>query len=181
MSLLDTFNKTKKDFDPKKDNINGSYDKLPAGEYNVTMDNVDHFVSKKTGFEQLSFKMVVIDGKHASQSELVGVNLDDKKKDGSPMPEFVVSKNLKTLMKIASLVGLEITDEMIMGNVTDIYEKLFDAFEPYRGKLMVMKITESPNKKDPDNPYRNYEFEPYDNQENNSNDEIKVEDDDLPF
>lgn len=183
MSLKDFLNDTKKNFDPKKDKINSSYDKLPEGTYLVTLDNANHFVSKVSGFEQLSFKMVVVDGEHASQSEFVGVNLATKKQDGSPMPDFVVTKNMRLLVTIGSLVGLTITDEMVDGNETDVYEKLKDAFAPYKGKLLEMTIKESPNRKDPDNPYRNYEFaeaeegstaDPFD-------DEIEVDDDELPF
>ena len=110
MSLADILNDTKKNFDPKKDSINGSYDKLPEGTYLVTLDNTNHFVSKTSGFEQLSFKMTVVDGEHASQSEFVGVNLATEKKDGSPMPDFVVTKNMRLLVTIGALVGLTISD-----------------------------------------------------------------------
>ena len=186
MSLADILNDTKKNFNPKKDSINGSYDKLPEGTYLVTLDNTNHFVSKTSGFEQLSFKMTVVDGEHASQSEFVGVNLATEKKDGSPMPDFVVTKNMRLLVTIGALVGLTITDEMVMGNVTDVYEKLVGAFLPYKGKLLEMTIKESANKKDPDNPFRNYEFaeatesnnDPFKKQ---ANDNIEISDDDMPF
>lgn len=186
MSLQDVLNDTKKNFDPKKDSINSSYDKLPEGTYLVTLDNTSHFVSKTSGFEQLSFKMTVIDGEHASQSEFVGVNLATEKKDGTPMPDFVVTKNMRLLVTIGTLVGLTITDEMVIGNVTDVYEKLVRAFAPYKGKLLEMTIKEQANKKDPDNPYRNYEFaeakdEGSDPFKEQSNDNIDVSDDDLPF
>lgn len=187
MSLQDILNETKKNFDPKKDSINSSFDKLPEGTYTVTLDHTNHFVSKTSGFEQLSFKMMVIDGEHASQSEFVGVNLATKKKDGSPMPDFVVTKNMRMLVTIGALVGLTITDEMVIGNETDVYEKLQEAFVPYKGKLLKMTIKESPNKNDPQNPYRNYEFSEAEDASNNdpfpkqNNDEIKIEDDDLPF
>lgn len=182
MSLLDAFHTTQKNFDPKKDSINGSFDKLPEGEYTVSLDSTSHFVSQKTGWEQLSFKMMVIDGEHAGQSEFVGVNLDEKKKDGSPMPDFVVMKNIKTLTTIGALVGLTITDEMITGEtVTDIYEKLVDAFEPYKGKMLIMTIKEQANKNDPDNPYRNYEFQEYQDDPFEDNANSNKPDDGMPF
>lgn len=177
MSLLDMYNETKKSFNPAKDKVNSNYSQIPAGKYLVTLENVNHFVSQRTGFEQLSLKMVVVDGQYASRIELVGINLADTKTDGSPMNEFVVRKNLKLLMKISSLIGLHITDEMLTGNLTDIYEKLKDEFSKYLGKMMEMTITESPNKKDPSNPYRNYEFDEAPKQ----GDPIDISDDDLPF
>ena len=185
MSLADILNDTKKNFDPKKDSINGSYDKLPEGTYLVTLDNINHGTFA-TGYENLSFKMTVIDGEYASRVEFVGVNLATEKKDGSPMPGLVVTKNMRLLVTIGALVGLTITDEMVIGNVTDVYEKLVKAFLPYKGKLLEMTIKESANKKDPDNPYRNYEFaeasegngDPF---KKRANDNIEISDDDMPF
>ena len=198
MSLQDILNETKKSFDPKKDRINeSSFDNLPEGTYTVTLDNVNHFVSQTSNFEQLSFKMMVIDGEYAGRLEFVGVNLATKKKDGSPMPDFVVTKNMRLLVTIGALVGLTITDEMVTGNETDVYEKLQEAFIPHKGKLLEMTIKESRNKKDPENPFRNYEFAeakdegsdsftedesdvlPADSE--TSSDEIEVDEDDLPF
>lgn len=108
--------------------------------------------------------MMVIDGEHAGQSE------------------FVVMKNIKTLTTIGALVGLTITDEMITGEtVTDIYEKLVDAFEPYKGKMLIMTIKEQANKNDPDNPYRNYEFQEYQDDPFEDNANLNKPDDGMPF
>ena len=74
------------------------------------------------------------------------------------MPEFVVSRNIRTIAKIGEMVGLEMKPEYFPDNETDAYEKLTAAFKPYEGKTLEMKIIVSPNKKDPDNPYRNYDF-----------------------
>ena len=108
------------------------------------------------------------------------------------MPDFVVSRNIRTITKIAAMVGLNVTPELFPDNETDAYEKLVAAFRPYEGKTLEMTITVTPNKKDPDNPYRNYDFapgikveeptakeEPVSDSDNNS--EPTVDDDDLPF
>ena len=87
------------------------------------------------------------------------------------------------------MVGLQVTPEMFPDNETDAYEKLMAAFQPYEGKTLEMTITVSPNKKDPDNPYRNYDFgpgikveEPQAKEEPlATDDEPTVEDSDLPF
>lgn len=105
------------------------------------------------------------------------------------MPDFVVSRNIRTISKIAAMVGLTVTPDLFPDNETDAYEKLVKAFEPYEGKTLEMTITVSPNKKDPDNPYRNYDFGPGIKVEEpaakepvtDKEPEPTVDDDDLPF
>lgn len=77
--------------------------------------------------------------------EFVRVNLADTKKDGSPMPDFVLSKNIKLLMKIAALCNVEIDN--LDGNETDVYEHVVSLFAGHAESPMTMKITETPNKK----------------------------------
>ena len=106
------------------------------------------------------------------------------------MPDFVVSKNIKLLFKIAALSELQLTPDDLAGNETDIYERVVGKFNAgHEGQVMQMKITESPNKKDPSSPYRNYDFvesnlkveqtkapqDPFANAADN------IDDNDLPF
>ena len=122
-------------FDAKKDNVNGQAE-LPAGTYNTILEQAEHR-AYDSGYDCLLFVLTVIDGKYVGRKEFVRASLATKKKDGTDMPDFVVS-----------------------GNETDCYEKISQALYPYKGKPLTMVISESPNKKDPSNPYRNYDFGP---------------------
>lgn len=190
MGLQDAFNKATKDWDAKKDSANQS-DLIPAGTYQVVLDKTDHPVYD-SGWDCLRFSMQVIKGKYASRKEQLRISLATKTKAGKAMPDFVVSRNIRTISKVAAMVGLTVTPELFPDNETDAYEKLVDAFKPYEGKTLEMTITVTPNKKDPDNPYRNYDFgpgikveepaakeEPVANSDNDA--EPTVDDDDLPF
>ncbi|MDB7642426.1 hypothetical protein PND20_06685 [Ligilactobacillus ruminis] len=159
MSLQDAFNSINKSgWNAKKDSVSNTYEGLAPGEYDTLMHNVTH-AAYPSGYECLNFAFQVISGQHAGEYEFVRVNLADTKKDGSPMPDFVLSKNIKLLMKIAALCNVEIDN--LDGNETAVYEHVVSLFAGHAESPMTMKITETPNKKDPDNPYRNYEFKEY--------------------
>lgn len=188
MGLQDAFNKATKDWDAKKDSANQA-DLIPAGTYQVVLDKTDHPVYD-SGWDCLRFSMQVIKGKYASRKEQLRISLATKTKTGKAMPDFVVSRNIRTISKIAAMIGLTVTPAMFPDNETDAYEKLVDAFKPYEGKTLEMTITVTPNKKDPDNPYRNYDFgpgikveEPVAKEEpvTDKEPEPTVDDDDLPF
>lgn len=184
MGLLDAYNKATNNWDAKKDSLNQSQ-AIPAGDYEVMLEKTDHPVYQ-SGWDCLRFSMQVIAGKYASRHEQLRISLATKTSKGKPMPEFVVSRNIRTIAKVGEMVGLEMKPEYFPDNETDAYEKLVAAFKPYEGKTLHMKIIESPNKKDPDNPYRNYEFSTGKkiNKPEPSTDpttETTVEDSDLPF
>lgn len=187
MGLQEAFAAATKGWDAKKDSANQT-DLIPAGTYQVMLDKVDHPVYK-SGWDCLRFSMQVIKGKYASRKEQLRISLATKTKTGKAMPDFVISRNIRTISKVAAMVGLTVTPELFPDNETDAYEKLVDAFKPYEGKTLEMTITVSPNKKDPDNPYRNYDFgpgikveEPQAKEEPLATDDAStVEDSDLPF
>lgn len=193
MSLLDAYKNATKNFDAKHDKINTSnYDPLPAGEYLTVMNKAEHFVSKRTGWEAMSFDMQVIEGDYAGRHEHVLVSLAEKSTKGKAIPDFVIARNIRTVAKISALSDVELEDSDFEGVETDVYEKLRQKFMGQEGATMIMKISETPNKKDPDNPYRNYEFaeddsretEPEDSDSSNNTDptEVGEEDDkELPF
>lgn len=149
---------TLSNFNAKKDNINGQAE-LPAGTYNTILERAEHRVYQ-SGYDCLLFVLTVIDGEYVGRKEFVRASLATKKKDGTDMPDFVVSRNIKLIAKLSAQVGLAVTPEMFAGNETDCYEKISQALYPYKGKPLTMVITESPNKKDPSNPYHNYDFGP---------------------
>lgn len=185
MGLLDAYKNATKDWDAKKDNLNQNQ-AIPAGDYEVMLGKTDHPVYR-SGWDCLRFDMQIIEGKYASRHEQLRISLATKTTKGKPMPEFVVSRNIRTIAKIGEMVGLEMKPDYFPDNETDAYEKLVAAFKPYEGKTLHMKITETPNKKDPDNPYRNYEFSEgkkidqptVEDVENDT--EPTIDDGDLPF
>lgn len=185
MGLLDAYKNATNGWDAKDGKLNESQ-LIPAGDYEVMLGKVDHPVYK-SGWDCLRFDMQVIAGKFASRHEQLRISLATKTTKGKPMPEFVVSRNIRTIAKIGEMVGLEMKPEYFPDNETDAYERLTAAFKPYEGKTLHMTIAETANKKDPDNPYRNYEFEP--SKINVETPEVTdpetgdtaVSDDDLPF
>lgn len=159
MSLQDAANEIMKSgWNAKTDSANDGFDNLKPGTYEVMLDKVNH-AAFSSGYECINFSFQVIAGADAGRKEFVHVNLADKKKDGTPMSDFVVSKNIKLLFKIAALSELQLTPDDLAGDETGIYERVVGKFNAgHEGQVMQMKITESPNKKDPSSPYRNYDF-----------------------
>lgn len=190
MGLQEAFAAATKDWDAKKDSANQA-DLIPAGTYQVVLDKTDHPVYK-SGWDCLRFSMQVIKGKYASRKEQLRISLATKTTEGKPIQDWIVSRNIRTISKIGAMVGLNVTPELFPDNETDAYEKLVAAFKPYEGKTLEMTITFTRNKKDPNNPYRNYDFgpgikveEPTAKEEpvadSDSGAEPTIDDDDLPF
>lgn len=190
MSLQDVANGIMESgWNAKTDSANDGFDNLKPGTYEVMLDKVNH-AAFPSGYECINFSFQVIAGADAGRKEFVHVNLADKKKDGSPMPDFVVSKNIKLLFKIAALSELQLTPDDLAGDETGIYERVVAKFNAgHEGQVMQMKITESPNKKDPSSPYRNYDFAESDikveqaeaPQDPFANAADNIDDSDLPF
>lgn len=158
MSLLDAYKKATTNWDAKKDKVQQNQ-AIPTGTYEVMLGKTDHPVYK-SGWDCLRFDLQVIAGKYASRHEQIRVSLATKTTKGKDVPEFVVSRNIRTIAKLGEMVGLDMKPEYFPDNETDAYEKLVAAFKPYEGKTLQIVITETPNKKDPDSPYRNYDFGP---------------------
>ncbi|PEG86865.1 MULTISPECIES: single-stranded DNA-binding protein [unclassified Lactobacillus] len=192
MSLLDALNEVKKsDFDPKKGKEYNAFENIPAGTYKVSLDGVTHNVKGDRDFLMLSF--LVIEGKYDGKTESVFPTLAQVTSTGKPMPQFVLARSISMLQVIGEMVDTPIPDSCFNHeNETDAYEDLVQVLTPAKGKVLTMTIKESPNKKNPDHPYRNYEFgkaeQPKelkvdDNQDpfKDQNNGIELTDDDLPF
>lgn len=192
MSLLDALNEVKKsDFDPKKGKEYNAFENIPAGTYKVSLDGVTHNAKGDRDFLMLSF--LVIEGKYEGKTEFVFPTLAQVTSTGKPMPQFVLARSISMLQVIGEMVDTPIPDsDFDHDSETDAYEDLKDTLEPAKGKVLMMTIKESPNKKNPDRPYRNYEFsraeQPKkllvdDNQDPfaDQNNGIELTDDDLPF
>lgn len=192
MSLLDALNEVKKsDFDPKKGKEYNAFENIPAGTYKVSLDGVTHNAKGNRDFLMLSF--LVIEGKYEGKTESVFPTLAQVTSTGKPMPQFVLARSISMLQVIGEMVDTPIPDsDFDHDSETDAYEDLKDTLEPAKGKVLMMTIKETPNKKNPDHPYRNYEFsraeQPKklsvdDNQDpfTDQNNGIELTDDDLPF
>ena len=192
MSLLDALNEVKKsDFDPKKGKEYNAFENIPAGTYKVSLDGVTHNVKGDRDFLMLSF--LVIEGNYDGKTESVFPTLAQVTSTGKPMPQFVLARSISMLQVIGEMVDTPIPDsDFDHDSETDAYEDLKDTLEPAKGKVLMMTIKETPNKKNPDRPYRNYEFsraeqpkelsvddkqDPFAGQNNG----IELTDDDLPF
>ena len=192
MSLLDALNEVKKsDFDPKEGKEYNAFENIPAGTYKVSLDGVTHNTKGDRDFLMLSF--LVIEGKYEGKTESVFPTLAQVASTGKPMPQFVLARSISMLQVIGEMVDTPIPDsDFDHDSETDAYEDLKDTLEPAKGKVLMMTIKETPNKKNPDRPYRNYEFsraeqpkelsvddkqDPFADQNNG----IELTDDDLPF
>ena len=181
MSLRDRANQIKDNFNPEE-KING-YEGLPAGSYNVVVEKAD-----LTKWGSFSMKVSVMDGDYAGRVEFIQVSLDENSASGKPLPDFVIDRNIKTLAKLAFVTGVTIDDES-----WDDINLLPNDFADAIGKTFVMELGLRENKKRPEYPYKEYEFETLDAPETideqkpaadpfaNNGDSIEISDEDMPF
>lgn len=193
MSLLDALNEVKKsNFDPKKGKEYNAFENIPAGTYKVSLDGVTHNAKGNRDFLMLSF--MVVEGKYEGKTESVFPTLAQVTSTGKPMPQFVLARSISMLQVIGEMVDTPIPDsDFDHDSETDAYEDLANTLAPAKGKILMMTIKETPNKKNPDHPYRNYEFSraeqpkelPVDDNQDpfagNTGSNIEISDDQLPF
>ena len=193
MSLLDAVNELKKSgFDPKKGKEYSAFESIPAGTYKVSLDGVTHNAKGNRDFLMLSF--MVVEGKYEGKTESVFPTLAQVTSTGKAMPQFVLARSISMLQVIGEMVDTPIPDsDFDHDSETDAYEDLKNTLEPAKGKVLMMTIKETPNKKNPDRPYRNYEFSraeqpkelPVDDNQDpfagNTGSEVEISDDQLPF
>lgn len=193
MGLLEALNKVKSEkYDPKKDDISSGFQPIPDGTYTVTLSGVNHGVWEKSGTDFVRFSFDVVTGEQAGRQEHITPILASKKSNGDPMPESVLARSIKMVQKIGAMVGFDVPDRVFMGaNESEDYEMIQEEFRNAGviGKLLKLTIKSSPNKKNPDNPWRNYKFEEAE-QPTTANVEdpfkdaatgMEITDDDLPF
>lgn len=193
MGLLEALNKVKSEkYDPKKDDISSGFQPIPDGTYTVTLSGVNHGVWEKSGTDFVRFSFDVVTGEQAGRQEHITPILASKKSNGDPMPESVLARSIKMVQKIGAMVGFDVPDKVFMGaNESEDYEMIQNEFREAGviGKLLKLTIKSTPNKKNPDNPWRNYKFEEAE-QPTTANVEdpfkdaatgMEITDDDLPF
>src|SRR5699024_5697985 len=179
-------------FDPKKDDINSGFQPIPDGTYIVTLSGVNHGVWPKSGTDYIRFSFDVVTGDQAGRQEHITPTLASKKTNGEKMSESTLARSIKMITKIGAMVGFDVPDKVFMGaNESEDYEMIQEEFRNAGviGKLLKLTIKSSPNKKNPDNPWRNYKFEEAE-QPTTANVEdpfkdaatgMEITDDDLPF
>lgn len=166
MSLLETLKNVKAEgYDPKKHKINNSGVLLDTGVYPVRLISAERDVNKR-GQEQLVVKLEVVSGDFKERKETLFLSFD------SELPEFVLERNGKTLLALVEMAQITLGK----GDLDD-EEAAATTLQRGIGKQFKMDLRVVPNKKNPDYPYRNYEFSPLD--ENPFEDDI--DDDGLPF
>ena len=194
MGLLDALNQVKKEnYDPKKDDFNSGFQPIPDGTYTVSLSGVNHGVWSKSQTDFVRFSFSVVTGEQAGRQEHVEIYLNEIKKNGEPVSDETLRSRIKEIQKIGAMVGFDVPDKVFMGeNETENYEMIQDAFQNANviGKLLQLTIKTSPNKKNPDNPWRNYKFDMVEQPKvenvddpfaGNSGSEEKIDESKLPF
>ncbi|SKA13646.1 hypothetical protein SAMN02745116_02537 [Pilibacter termitis] len=167
MSLLDVMEEYSKDFDASKDSISSNA-MLPAGVYAVRLTKVKAD-SDNFGNDEVAITLQVVSGDHKDKLEFL--NLVFKSNDTEKeLPKFVVEKNVKTVLKLATMCGLTLKKGDMKSE-----ETLAKALQAGSGMQFKMILKLGKNKKNPDYPFRNYEFEELDNTP------IDISDDEFPF
>lgn len=167
MGLLDTLKAVKEEgFDAKNDSINKN-ERLAAGSYPVRLKSAQAGVSQQ-GQDQISVVLEVVSGKYKDRQEYIFISFDES------LPPFVLDKNGRTLLKLAAMAGVEFTNKDLADEYT-----ASEALSKGIGKQFKMDLTISPNKKNPQYPYRNYDFEPL--QVETGDGTFDIDDEDLPF
>lgn len=173
MSLLETLKKVKEDgFDPKTNKINDS-GLLSSGKYPVRLTKSEHNVNLNTNREQVIVTLEVVSGSAKDRKEMIFLVFDPE------LPEFVVDKNSKILLSIAAFTGVEFSEKDLANEETTA-----EALARGIGKQFLMDLKVVPNKKNPDFPYRNYEFSALPESGEADFSELENEnvgEDDLPF
>lgn len=172
MSILNTLKSIKKDdFDPAKDKIGGG-DYLESGKYPVQIKKTS-VQTTRSGRTQIMVTLEVVSGKDKGRVENVFLSFDPD------LPDFVLENNGKYLMKIMHFTNINIeSNKDKLEREEDVAELLSQGV----GKQFGMDLKVRENKKNPDFPYRNYDFyelqdDPF--EQNDSFEEITEAD--LPF
>lgn len=146
MGLLNTLKQIKSGgFDPKNDSVSTSA-RLDSGNYPVRLKSAERSATK-AGREQVVVTLEVVSGDHKDRTEMIFLSFDDT------LPEFVLEKNGRTLLKLAEFANVKFSNADLADEETTA-----GALQRGIGNQFLMKLSVAPNKKNPDFPYRNYDF-----------------------
>lgn len=107
MGLEDALKKVKSEkYDPKKDDISSGFQPIPDGTYTVSLSGVNHGVWKNSQTDYIRFSFDVVTGEQAGRQEHITPILADKKSNGDPMPETVLTRSIKMVQKLVQWLAL---------------------------------------------------------------------------
>ncbi|MGX7174501.1 hypothetical protein [Enterococcus ratti] len=177
MSLLDLAKEIKNNFDPATDKVNSGGDKIPAGVYDAVIANVE-FQNYDSGWENIVVTTEITTGELSGRKELVSFSFIEEWK-GKEIPRFVQERNMKLAQKLA-FIGEYAFKET---DFQDTYSVAL-ALKNIIGTQLLLTIKERKNKKDPENPFREYEVDAYPKAPNFAPEEKRNDfpsDEDMPF
>ena len=169
MGLLENAKQALDGFDATKDKPT-SYDLLPDGDYQVVLSNVDHFVTDG-GYDGFRIQLEVLEGEHSGYKDSNMFNFDEVSSKGKAIPQSVIASHIKLVARLANAVGITLKDAD-----WENIDTLVDAFLPAKGKVIILHFSSRENKKNPQYPYKNYDFDPTDQPAT-----PELSDDDIPF
>ena len=164
MSILNAMKMVKDSGFNAGDAINTSTG-LETGIYPVRIKQAERAVFKDT--ERANITLEVVSGNHKDRLEFLELNFNDN------LPEFVLEKNGKILITLVDILGVNPTKDQLADT-----EGLVEYFQGQIGKQFKMDLKLTKNKKNPQYPYRNYEFSKLDDNPFDVSDE---DTDDFPF
>lgn len=169
MSILNTLKAIENEgFDPRKDGVQKST-RLEAGKYPVVLGSAQ--ADSNFGRDQIAVKLQVVSGASKGMTETIFLSFDET------LPPFVLEKNGRTLLKLAAMANVTFTE----ADQRDEYS-IASALERGVGRQFEMTLTITENKKKPEYPYRNYDFNQLIGMPDPRNvDAATIDDSDYPF
>lgn len=161
MSLLDLANKLDESgFDPKEGKEASGNEPIPAGTYLVNFEGITHNAKGDRDFLMLTF--TIMQGEQEGRKESIFPTLAQTTSTGKPMPDFVISRAISLIKVVGAMCNIVVPNDVFAFDTeTEAYEAIVPVLQPGIGTLMELTITDTPNKKNPDRPYRSYSFKPH--------------------
>lgn len=178
MSMEDILNKLKSG--ELKAGSTSQREDLPAGTYNVILKGATHSVGKNSQRDFLMVSFQAMDGEYAGRIESIFPNLHTFSATGKVYNENYTVRQLALVVNICKAVGSSIDFKWLsdataqieaqakaqnMDQIksdakvaSELYEALKDNLQACLGRPLKMAIVEKPNRRNPQSPYRNYEF-----------------------
>ncbi|RMC41720.1 single-stranded DNA-binding protein [Lactobacillus sp. ESL0233] len=189
MSLMDAMNELKKNgFDPKEGKEFNPNEPIPDDTYLMTLDGASHSVKNDHDFLIINFS--VVEGEYEGRRESYFPSLRQTKNDGTPISPNFIARTISQIQILGEAVDNPIPDSCFDFDIeTEAYDAIADKLQGALGRLLKVTITTSPNKKNPQYPYRNYKFEKHEQPKvadakdpfNGTGNTVDISDDDLPF
>ncbi|MBG9983322.1 hypothetical protein HYO62_00310 [Aerococcaceae bacterium DSM 111022] len=145
MSILDAMKMVKDSGFNAGDAINTSTG-LGSGIYPVRIKQAER--SEFKGYERANIILEVVSGEAKDRLEFLELNFSDN------LPDFVIEKNGKILLTLIDILGVNPTKSQLADP-----EGLVEYFQSQIGKQFKMDLKLRQNKKNPQYPYRDYEFD----------------------